>query len=95
MGYVRSSEIRIGRINLRKGPRYDGVDCLTIHTSRQEGDLLTRFCVVADEWVALTSAPTAATYPPGRPLRRVEVALPDCSHGHLGAFTCSWHGQAL
>jgi hypothetical protein len=33
--------------------------------------------VVADEWIALRSPQSAAKYEPGRPLRRVEVALPD------------------
>jgi hypothetical protein len=33
--------------------------------------------VLADEWIALRSPQSAAKYEPGRPLRRVEVALPD------------------
>ena len=33
--------------------------------------------VVADEWIALRTARSAAMYPPDLPLRRVEVALPD------------------
>lgn len=33
--------------------------------------------VVADEWIALRSPQSAAKYEPGRPLRRVEVVLPE------------------
>ena len=33
--------------------------------------------VVADEWIALRRPHSAAKYEPGRPLRRVEVVLPD------------------
>ena len=33
--------------------------------------------VVADEWIALRTPQSAAKYEPGRPLRRVEVVLPD------------------
>lgn len=33
--------------------------------------------VVADDWIVLRSAPSAAKYEPGQPLRRVEVVLPD------------------
>ena len=40
----------------------------------------TRGGVVADEWIALRSPQGAATYEPGRPLRRVEVVLPDGDH---------------
>jgi len=33
--------------------------------------------VLADDWIALRSPQSAAKYEPGRPLRRVEVELPD------------------
>ena len=32
---------------------------------------------MADQWIALSSPQSAATYDPGLPLRRVEVVLPD------------------
>ena len=50
--------------------------------------------IVADEWIAMRTRHTASKYPPGTPLRRVELALPDgerlvflTNHLGLGATT--------
>ncbi len=53
---------------LKDGAAYDVV---------QSQPLPTRGGVVADEWIALRSPQSAAKYEPGRPLRRVEVVLPE------------------
>ncbi|MDA1184556.1 MAG: IS4 family transposase [Acidobacteria bacterium] len=53
---------------LKDGTAYDVV---------QRQPLPTRGGVVADDWIALRSPQSAAKYAPGRPLRRVEVVLPD------------------
>jgi hypothetical protein len=49
---------------LKEGTAYDVV---------QQHAVPTQGGVVADEWIALQSPPSAAKYEPGRPLRRVEV----------------------
>lgn len=53
---------------LKDGTAYDVVQTQLVPT---------RGGVVADEWIALRTPQSAAKYEPGRPLRRVEVVLPE------------------
>jgi hypothetical protein len=46
----------------------------------QRQPLPTRGGVVADEWIVLRSPQSVAKYPPGLPLRRVEVVTPEGDH---------------
>ena len=61
----------------------------TAYTVIERHAVPTRGGVVADDWIVLASPSSATKYPPGRPLRRVEVVLPEGDHlvfltNHLG-----------
>lgn len=49
----------------------------TAYTAIERHAVPTQGGILADEWIALTSAPSAAVHPSDRPLRRVEAVTPE------------------